>query len=84
MTDPLVYREPDREDPRVQRLRRAQRLLWLGAIIFTISAALTLGPLMWGPTSFNKYVVAFAFVGDCWGLSCIVNGGWDWLRGRLG
>jgi hypothetical protein len=81
---PLMYREPDTEDPRIQRMRRAQRTMWIGLLVFTISILLTLGPLVWGKMYFNKFIVAFAFLGDCAGLSFILHGGWDWLRGKFG
>ena len=60
----------------------ARRTLGAGLLILACSLGLVLLPLLLGHWSVNRYFVAFGLIGACLGLSCLLHGAWDWLRGR--
>jgi hypothetical protein len=59
-------------------------MLRVGATILLASVAVMLLPLLWGPWSVNRYLVAFGFAGACLAVSLVLNGVWDWLARRRG
>jgi hypothetical protein len=61
---------------------RARRTVFIGLAVFLTGALITLSPILLGRGSLNRYVVAFGLVGVFIGGSCVLHGGWDWLRGR--
>ena len=52
----------------------AARPIRFGLVVLVASIALGAVPLIWGRSGINKYFVAFAFVGGCLGLLCILLG----------
>ena len=81
MSDPLPYREPDVKDVAAERLRRgARQAMLIGAIVFVASAVVVFSPFVLGHNPFNKYIVAFALIGVCGGVSLMLHGAVDWLR----
>ena len=58
------------------------RTLRIGFLTLLISCALILLPLMLGTNPFNRFLVAFGFLGACFALSCLLNGAWDLWRER--
>ena len=81
MPDPVDYRDPRLQDERAERLRRARGTVRVGAFTFLLCFATLFTPMLIGG-QLGKFVVAPAIVGMCWGLSCLLHGGWDWWRGR--
>lgn len=78
--DPLDYRAPVSDD--VVRRRRAQRALWVGAGAVAAAVLLVLAPLVLARSAVNKYIVLAGFLAGCWGLSCLLLGGYDWWKSR--
>jgi hypothetical protein len=81
MNNPLDYRDPAVEDSSLRRRRRARQTMTVGIIVFAVCLPLLFSPILLG-AKLGKFVAAPAFVGGCWGLSCLLHGGWDWWRGR--
>ena len=52
----------------------------IGIVVLVVSVALVLSPLLLGRNMLNKYIVAFALVGACAGVSFMLHGAVDWLR----
>jgi hypothetical protein len=78
----LDYSEPVLQDsPAGERGRRARRTVAVGLIVFVVSMPLLFSPMVIG-AKVGRFVVAPAVVGVCWGLSCLLHGGWDWWRDR--
>jgi hypothetical protein len=50
--------------------------------ILLASLAVMFLPLLWGPWSVNRYLVAFGFVGACLGVSLVLNAAWDAVARR--
>jgi len=59
-------------------------MLGVGATILLASVVMMLLPVLWGPWSVNRYLVAFGFAGACLGISLVLNGAWDWVARRRG
>jgi hypothetical protein len=59
-------------------------MLGVGATILLVCVALMLLPLIWGPWSVNRYLVAVGFAGACLAVSLVLNGAWDWVGRRRG
>jgi hypothetical protein len=57
-------------------------LVGVGLLIFAGSLLILFMPLLWGRWGANKYFAAIGLFGACLGATCVVNGAWDWLRGR--
>ena len=65
-----------------RRARDARRAITFGISLFLICFVLLFSPMLIG-AKLGKFVVAPAIVGVCWGLSCVLHGGWDrWRRGE--
>lgn len=60
----------------------AAKTIRFGLIVLGCSIALGLAPLAIGKSGINKYVVAFAFVGGCLGLLCLLLGAIERLEGQ--
>jgi hypothetical protein len=52
--------------------RHRRRGMAAAAVILAVGLLLTLSPLLWGPWSMNKYVVAFGVLALCWGMSALL------------
>jgi hypothetical protein len=63
-------------------MRPIPRTIFLSLAILAASGLLMLVPLAIGRSSINRFIVAFALVGVCWGATALLLSGWDWLRGR--
>ena len=61
---------------------RARRTVFIGLALFAAGALVVLSPLLLGRGILNRYIVAFGLIGVFIGGSCVIHGGWDWLRGR--
>jgi hypothetical protein len=61
---------------------RARRTVFLGLAVFLCGVLITLSPILLGRGSLNRYIVAFGLIGVFVGGSSVINGAWDWLRGR--
>lgn len=53
----------------------------VGLIVLAIGAALLFTPL-WLGARFGRFVAVAGIIGVCWGLGCILHGGWDWWQAR--
>jgi len=62
--------------------RGARRTVLIGLALFFAGALVTLSPILLGRGSLNRFIVVFGLVGVFIGGSCVIHGGWDWLRGR--
>ena len=80
MQEPLPYRSPDLDDPTSQRRRRTRQTLIVGVIMLAGGALLLFAPLALGRSELNRFIVVAALLTICWGASCLLLGGWDWLR----
>jgi hypothetical protein len=58
------------------------RTILLGLAVFVFGVLVTLSPFLLGRGSLNRFIVVFGLVGVFIGGSCVIHGGWDWLRGR--
>jgi protein-S-isoprenylcysteine O-methyltransferase Ste14 len=61
----------------------AAKTIRFGLIVLGWAIALGLVPLAIGESGINKYVVAFAFVGGCLGLLCLLLGAIERLEQRV-
>jgi hypothetical protein len=78
----LSYQKPDPDDPSMRRRRRAVQSVFVGSIIFVVSTAMFLSPIVIGRRDPARYLIAFGFVGACWGFSSVMHGAWDWWKGE--
>ena len=62
--------------------RQASHVIHVGVVVFVLSAAIVLLPLVIGRSPLNKYLVAFGLVGSFVGLGCFTNGLIDLIRAR--
>jgi hypothetical protein len=62
--------------------RNGNRTLIVGTFAVCVGAVSIALPLVIVAGTLNKFLVAFGFIGVCWGLSCLLNGTWDYLKAR--
>jgi len=65
-----------------ERRRRATRTIGVGLLLLLACSLLVLSPLLLGPWSANRYLVAFGLIGCLLGGSFLLHGTWDWLAAR--
>jgi hypothetical protein len=58
------------------------RLLGIGVLILAGSLLLIFSPLLLGPGTLNRFIVAAGLLGACLSLSLMLHGVWDWWRQR--
>ena len=58
------------------------RTILIGLAVFFVGAVVALSPLLVGRGILNRFIVTFGLIGVFIGGSCVIHGGWDWLRGR--
>jgi hypothetical protein len=64
------------------RRDRARRAVLTGVALFSVGALVTLSPLLLGGGSLNRFIVVAGLMAVFIGGSCVIHGGWDWLRER--
>jgi hypothetical protein len=52
-----------------------------GLLIFILAMALLFAPLLLG-AKLGRFAVVAGIIGVCWGLGCVLHGGWDWWQAR--
>lgn len=62
--------------------RRSLGALGAALVTLPITGAMILLPLLWGPGSGSKYLVAIGFLGSCWALSCLLMLALDRIKRR--
>ena len=73
---------PPDDDRKPAARGSALRTVAIGVGVFVVGALVTLSPLLLGRGSLNRYIVVVGLMGVFVGGSCVIHGGWDWLRER--
>lgn len=69
-------------DSAIAKTRAARRTAVWGCVVLFIGILLVTSPLLLGPGSPLKYIVAVGFLAVCLGLNFILHGLWDWFQER--
>jgi hypothetical protein len=64
--------------------RGPARTVGVGLLLVAGFGLLMLSPLVLGPGSLNRFVVAIGLAGMLIGGSCVIHGAWDWMIARRG